>query len=58
MYPARINEELVGTETHEKLCYSDNSFDALFHSGGVYFFNDPDKAISEFIRVEKNGIVN
>ena len=41
------------------LPFADNSFDALFHFGGVNLFNDPDKAISEFIRVvRKDGIVS
>jgi len=41
------------------LPFADNSFDALFHFGGVNLFNDPDKAIREFIRVvRKNGIVS
>ena len=41
------------------LPFADNSFDALFHFGGVNLFNDPAKAISEFIRVvRKDGIVS
>jgi ubiquinone/menaquinone biosynthesis C-methylase UbiE len=41
------------------LPFADNSFDVLFHFGGVNLFNDPDKAIQEFIRVVKrNGIVS
>jgi len=41
------------------LPFADNSFDALFHFGGVNLFNDPEKAISEFIRVvKKDGIVS
>jgi ubiquinone/menaquinone biosynthesis C-methylase UbiE len=41
------------------LPFADNSFDALFHFGGVNLFNDPQKAISEFIRVvRKDGIVS
>ena len=39
--------------------FDDNSFDALFHFGGVNLFNDPQKAINEFIRVvKKDGIVS
>jgi ubiquinone/menaquinone biosynthesis C-methylase UbiE len=35
------------------------SFDAVFHFGGVNLFNDPDRALREFIRVaKKNGIVS
>jgi ubiquinone/menaquinone biosynthesis C-methylase UbiE len=41
------------------LPFADNSFDALYHFGGVNLFNDPQKAISEFIRVvKKDGIVS
>lgn len=41
------------------LPFADNSFDALFHFGGVNLFNDPQKAITEFIRVVKrDGIVS
>jgi ubiquinone/menaquinone biosynthesis C-methylase UbiE len=41
------------------LPFADNSFDVLFHFGGVNLFNDPDKAIQEFVRVvKKNGIVS
>lgn len=41
------------------LPFADNSFDALFHFGGVNLFNDPRKAISEFVRVVKSyGIVS
>jgi ubiquinone/menaquinone biosynthesis C-methylase UbiE len=41
------------------LPFADNSFDALFHFGGVNLFNDPQKAINEFIRVvKKDGIVS
>jgi ubiquinone/menaquinone biosynthesis C-methylase UbiE len=40
------------------LPFADNSFDVLFHFGGVNLFNDPEKAIQEFVRVVKrNGIV-
>jgi len=41
------------------LPFADNSFDALYHFGGVNLFNDPQKAINEFIRVvKKDGIVS
>jgi ubiquinone/menaquinone biosynthesis C-methylase UbiE len=41
------------------LPFADDTFDVLFHFGGVNLFNDPDKAISEFIRVvKKDGIVS
>jgi len=39
--------------------FAENSFDAVFHFGGVNLFNDPKKAINEFIRVTKeDGIVS
>ena len=38
---------------------ADDSFDALFHFGGVNLYNEPEKAINEFVRVvRKNGIVS
>ena len=41
------------------LPFADNSFDVLYHFGGINLFNDPQKAISEFIRVvKKDGIVS
>ena len=41
------------------LPFADNSFDALYHFGGINLFNDPQKAINEFIRVvKKDGIVS
>lgn len=41
------------------LPFEDGCFDALFHFGGVNLFNDPAKAIDEFIRVvKKDGIVS
>lgn len=39
----------------ENLPYQDNSFDAVFHVGGINFFNDKKKAINEMIRVAKPG---
>ena len=43
----------------QSLPFADNSFDTLFHFGGVNLFNDANKAIREFIRVVKrNGIVS
>ena len=40
------------------LPFADNSFDALFHFGGINLFNDPAKAIEEFVRViKKDGIL-
>ena len=37
------------------LPFSDNSFDALFHFGGVNLFNDPNLALREFVRVVRKG---
>jgi ubiquinone/menaquinone biosynthesis C-methylase UbiE/uncharacterized protein YbaR (Trm112 family) len=39
----------------EQLPYQDNSFEAVFHVGGINFFNDRKKAIEEMIRVAKPG---
>ncbi len=37
------------------LPFADESFDALFHFGGVNLFSDPDQALSEFVRVVRKG---
>jgi short-subunit dehydrogenase/SAM-dependent methyltransferase/uncharacterized protein YbaR (Trm112 family) len=39
----------------EELPYPDNTFDGVFHIGGINFFNDKQKAITEMIRVAKPG---
>jgi len=39
----------------EDLPFADNSFDVVFHVGGINFFNDRAKAIREMIRVAKPG---
>jgi ubiquinone/menaquinone biosynthesis C-methylase UbiE len=56
------NEELTIYLMHgnaQYLPFADNSFDSLFHFGGVNLFNDPNKAIQEFIRVvKKDGLVS
>ena len=39
----------------ESLPFADNSFDVVFHVGGINFFNDRKKAIQEMIRVAKPG---
>lgn len=39
----------------EDLPFKDNSFDIVFHVGGINFFNDKKKAIDEMIRVAKSG---
>jgi ubiquinone/menaquinone biosynthesis C-methylase UbiE len=58
LHNQRLNVHLVHGNG-QFLPFAENSFDALFHFGGVNLFNDPDKAIREFIRVvKKNGIVS
>lgn len=39
----------------EELPFADDSFDSVFHIGGINFFNDKKKAILEMIRVAKPG---
>jgi ubiquinone/menaquinone biosynthesis C-methylase UbiE len=39
----------------EFLPYKDNTFDTVFHFGGINFFNDKKKALEEMIRVAKPG---
>lgn len=39
----------------EYLPYRDGSFDCVFHTGGINFFNDRGRAIREMIRVAKPG---
>jgi ubiquinone/menaquinone biosynthesis C-methylase UbiE len=39
----------------ESLPLADSSFDVVFHTGGINFFNDPAKAIYEMVRVAKPG---
>lgn len=39
----------------EKLPFKDNSFDVVFHVGGINFFNDIQAAVDEMIRVAKPG---
>jgi ubiquinone/menaquinone biosynthesis C-methylase UbiE len=39
----------------EDLPFADDSFDVVFHVGGINFFNDREKAIREMIRVAKPG---
>lgn len=53
-----LNVQLIHGNA-QYLPFADNSFDALFHFGGVNLFNYPQKAIGEFIRVvKKDGIVS
>jgi ubiquinone/menaquinone biosynthesis C-methylase UbiE len=54
----KLNIQLIHGNA-QYLPFADNSFDTLFHFGGINLFNDPQKAISEFIRVvRKDGIVS
>lgn len=39
----------------EDLPFADNTFDIVFHNGGINFFSDKKKAISEMLRVAKHG---
>jgi short-subunit dehydrogenase/ubiquinone/menaquinone biosynthesis C-methylase UbiE len=39
----------------EALPFQENAFDSVFHIGGINFFNDKKKAISEMIRVARPG---
>jgi ubiquinone/menaquinone biosynthesis C-methylase UbiE len=39
----------------ENLPFADNTFDAVYHVGGINFFNDRAKGIREMIRVAKPG---
>ena len=39
----------------EVLPFKDNTFESVFHLGGINFFNDKKKAIEEMIRVAKPG---
>lgn len=39
----------------EQLPYHDNTFDSVFHLGGINFFNHKKKAIEEMIRVARPG---
>ena len=38
-----------------RLPFADESFDALFHFGGINLFEEPEAAVSEFARVVKKG---
>jgi len=37
------------------LPFADETFDALFHFGGVNLFSEPERAVDEFVRVVKHG---
>ncbi|MDO4667843.1 MAG: methyltransferase domain-containing protein [Streptococcus sp.] len=40
----------------EELPFADNSFDIVYHIGGINFFTDKQKALSEMLRVAKPGV--
>jgi SAM-dependent methyltransferase len=46
-------ELIQGNAQH--LPFEDESFDALFHMGGINLFNEPDRALVEFVRVVRRG---
>lgn len=50
----KLNYALVHCEG-EHLPFKDHSFDVVFHCGGINYFNDKKKAISEMARVAKPG---
>jgi len=37
------------------LPFADNTFDIVFHNGGINFFNDKALAMNEMLRVAKPG---
>lgn len=39
----------------EELPFENETFDVVYHVGGINFFNDKEKAINEMIRVAKKG---
>ncbi|MBP7700533.1 class I SAM-dependent methyltransferase [Candidatus Woesebacteria bacterium] len=39
----------------EHLPFNDNTFDSVFHVGGVNYFNEKGKALAEMVRVSKSG---
>lgn len=49
-----LNLELCQANA-EYLPYRDNTFDCVFHIGGINFFNDRGRAICEMVRVAKPG---
>lgn len=53
-WSTKTNLSLVNGSV-EDLPFADNSFDIVFHSGGINFFSDKAKVISEMIRVAKPG---
>jgi ubiquinone/menaquinone biosynthesis C-methylase UbiE len=51
---AALGVELIQGNA-QYLPFADESFDALFHFGGVNLFNDPGRALGEFVRVVRRG---
>ena len=51
---AALQVELIHGNAHY-LPFADESFDALFHFGGVNLFNEPTRALDEFVRVVRRG---
>ncbi|HBE79259.1 MAG TPA: hypothetical protein DDW65_16025 [Firmicutes bacterium] len=54
----RRNKDLEIQLVHgnaQYLPFASETFDMVFHFGGVNLFNEPDRAIREFIRVTKKG---
>ena len=51
---ASVRIELIQANA-QNLPFADESFDALFHFGGVNLFNDPAHALGEFVRVVRKG---
>jgi ubiquinone/menaquinone biosynthesis C-methylase UbiE len=49
-----LKADLVRADA-QSLPYRDNTFDAVFHLGAINLFEDKAKAISEMIRVARNG---
>jgi ubiquinone/menaquinone biosynthesis C-methylase UbiE len=41
--------------TAEALPFADNTFDCVYHVGGINYFSDPHRAVLEMIRVAKPG---
>ncbi|MFH1120171.1 MAG: methyltransferase domain-containing protein [Bacteroidota bacterium] len=50
----KIEADLFQGEA-EHLPFADDSFDVVFHVGGINFFNNKQKALSEMIRVARPG---
>ncbi len=53
MADAKTTDRVLGRA--ERLPFKNESFDVVFHVGGINFFSDRKKAIEEMIRVAKSG---